>query len=101
MPPTWVLTKIEDAFGKGPGGTRRAAARNLSVDYDLLSNMGRLASQNDPMLGRKAKGRPKALTENEKAYLRECIVAIAGQVGAHNAGATPSQKSMADLPGIP
>ena len=62
--------------------------------------MGRLSTQNDPILGRKAKGAPQALTQSEKEWMRAAIVLLAGQIGAVNAGVTPPLRTIADLPSI-
>lgn len=97
----WVVTRVEAAFGVGSGsGLRQSAASAIGVDYDILSTMGRLASQNDPILGRKAKGVPRALTAAEKAWMRAAIVLVAGQIGAVNAGVSTARKTMADLPSL-
>jgi hypothetical protein len=97
----WVVTRIEAAFGSGGGSdVRRSTAAAIGVDHEILSRMACLASQNDPILGRKAKGVPQPLTESEKGWMRASIVLVAGQIGAVNAGVKPSMKTMADLPPI-
>lgn len=99
----WVLTKVEDVFGGPLGATsrRRTAAQALALHDDILSNLGRLGSQNDPEVGRKARGPEKPFTRNETAWMRAVIVLIARQIGTHNAGAALLPKSMNDLPPIP
>jgi hypothetical protein len=99
----WVLTKVEHAFGGPPGATkrRRTAARTLALREEVLSNLGRLADQNDPQHGRKANRPEKPFTAAEQEWLRAAIVLIARQVGAINSGATLVSRSMTDLPAIP
>ena len=97
----WAVTRIESAFGTGSGSqVRQRAAATIGVDDAILSQMGRLSTQNDPILGRKAKGTAQALTQSEKDWMRAAIVLVAGQIGAVNAGVTPPLKTMADLPTI-
>jgi hypothetical protein len=96
----WVVTRVEAAYGSSSGSQVRAsAATALGLETRILDDMGRLASQNDPILGRKAKGTPRELTENEKAWMRAAIVLVAKQVGTFNAGIQPPPgKTMANLP---
>lgn len=95
----WAVTRIEAAFGSGSGSkVRQSAAAAIGVEYKILSEMARMASQNDPILGRKAKGTPQALTQTEKDWMRAAIVLVAGQIGSVNAGVMPAPKTMADLP---
>jgi hypothetical protein len=97
----WVVTRIEAEFGTGSGSqVRQSAAAAIGVDHAILSEMGRLSTQNDPILGRKAKGAPRALTQAEKDWMRAAIVLVAGQIGALNAGVRPPAKTMADLPAM-
>jgi hypothetical protein len=98
----WALTKIEAAFG-GPRGARNrraTASRALGVDA-IPATLGRLASQNDPEIGRKATGPEVPLTANEKAWMRAAIVLIARRIGTRTAGGVPTPMSMGDLPPIP
>lgn len=99
----WVVTRIETAFGgtsKG-SGVRIAVGRVLAVDHRIINEVARLASQNDPTIGRKAKGPEVPLTNGEKEWMRAAVILIARQIGAVNAGATLSPKTMADLPTYP
>lgn len=97
----WAVTRIEAAYGTGWGSNvRKSAATAIAVAVKVLSEMARLGSQNDPILGRKAKGAPQALTQTEQDWMRAAIVLVAGQIGVVNAGVTPPTKTMADLPTI-
>ena len=99
----WVVTKAEAEYGGGRRGSllRQTAAKALGLEYKILDELGRLASQNDPSVGRKAKGPEIPLTENEKAWMRAAIVLIAQQVGTSNAGASLVAKTLNDLPKYP
>lgn len=99
----WVVTRAESEYGGGKGGSdlRRATAKALGLDYKILSELGRLASQNDPTLGRKAKGPAVPLTDSEKTWMRAAIVLIAQQVGTLNAGAALTPRTLGDLPAYP
>ena len=87
----WVLTKVENEFGRGAakGGARKQAASVLGIDEAILGNLGRLASQNDPEIGRKAKGAVTPFTGNERAWMRAAIVLIARRIGERNASRQP------------
>jgi hypothetical protein len=79
----WFATTFESEFG----GSRKAAAGNLCVDFAVLDTLGRLSSQNDPVESRKNKGQLTALTEDEKTWLRQAIqklITRALEVGSHN-----------------
>jgi hypothetical protein len=64
----WVVTRIEMAFGGTAKGSRvrSAAGRALALDPRIINELARLASQNDPSIGRKAKGPEVPLTNAEK-----------------------------------
>jgi hypothetical protein len=99
----WVVTRIETAFGgtaKG-SGVRTVVGQALAVDPRILNELARLASQNDPSIGRKAKGPEAPLTNAEKEWMRAAIIHIARQIGRSNAGARLTPKTMADLPAYP
>jgi hypothetical protein len=99
----WVLTKVEDEFGRGAakGGRRKQAARNLVIGETILSNLGRLAEQNDPKIGRKANRPVKPFTDNERVWMRAAIVLVARRIGERNAGGPLGRLTMSDLPAIP
>lgn len=96
----WVVTRIEDTYGMGAGGsnTRRKAARTLGLAHNIVDRLARLADQNDPRFGRKAKGPEVFLSDNEIAWMRAAIVLIAQQIGQLNAGAPLVQKTLPDVP---
>ena len=99
----WIVTKVEAAWGgtaKG-SGRRVAVGRALAIDPRIMSELARLASQNDPSIGRKAKGPAVPLTNAEQEWMRGAVTLVARQIGAVNAGAALSPKTMADLPTYP
>ena len=99
----WVVTRIEDAYrGTAKGSdVRTAVGHALAVDPRIVNELARLASQNDRSIGRKAKGPEVPLTNAEKEWMRAAIVLIARQIGAANAAASLTPKTMADLPTYP
>ena len=70
-----VLTSLESEFGaphKGAKG-RKVAAQKLNVEFDVLSNLGRLCDKNDPDEGRKSKIKNEPLTPEEKTWVHETV----------------------------
>jgi hypothetical protein len=91
----WFATTFESEFG----GSRKAAAKNLCVDFPVLSTLGRLSTQNDPAESRKNKGPLIPLTEAEKTWLKQVIQKLmvrAVEVGSYHPHST--QITMNDLP---
>ena len=99
----WVVTRIETSFGGAAKGSnvRTAVGHALAIDPEIVRELARLAAQNAPVVGRKAKGPEVPLTNAEKAWMRSAVILIARQIGAVNAGTTPTRKTMADLPAYP
>jgi hypothetical protein len=90
-----VLTALEQSFGG-----RKKCAATLAIEPTVLSNLGRLSAQFDPLIGRKAAGDQKALTGQELAWLKAAAVRLVRRVGEH-AGSGPLVKiTMADLPSV-
>lgn len=99
----WVVTRIEDAFrGTAKGSdVRTAVGHALAIDPRIVNELARLASQNDPSIGRKAKGPEVPLTNAEKEWMRAAVILIARQIGAANAGASLTTRTLTDLPAYP
>jgi hypothetical protein len=88
-----VLSAVQTAFG-----SRAKCAAALAVDPPVLDTLGRLSSQYDPEIGRKAEGEPKPLTGQELAWLHAVIVRLVRRLGEHAAGAPLTQITLDDLP---
>lgn len=96
----YVLTAVVEEYG--PGGqsrrARRAAASALSVDFEILDTMGKLAAYADPDIGRKAGGPQLAFTAAEVVWLREAMAKLIRRTGELGAGPPIRTLSMSDLP---
>ncbi|HVA84204.1 MAG TPA: hypothetical protein VNF28_04835 [Candidatus Binataceae bacterium] len=69
----WVLTALEDEFGKSKKRRREITANALKVDLEILKTLGRLCAQNDPDQGRKSEGEIKRLTNNESTWVHQTV----------------------------
>ena len=91
----WFLTTFETEFG----GSRRSAAKNLVVEYAVLSKLGDLTARNDPIKGRKNKGPIALLSDDERAWVRDAVKTLmrrAVEVRSGHSGLTPI--TINDLP---
>lgn len=88
-----VLSAIETSFGG-----RKKCAATLFVDPRVLGNLGRLSSQFDPEIGRKAEGDPKPLAAQELAWLQAVVVRLVRRVGEHATGRPIRQMTLNDFP---
>ena len=73
MGANWVLTALEDEFGKSKKRRREITANALKVDLEILKTLGRLCAQNDPDQGRKSEGEIKRLTNNESTWVHQTV----------------------------
>jgi hypothetical protein len=90
----FCLTAMEAATG-----SRRFAARQWGIDYEVLDTLGRLTSTKvDPQLPRKAlHWRAEELSSAERAWVSATVRAVIRHIGAREAGVT-ARLEMADLP---
>jgi hypothetical protein len=94
----YVLTSIEDAYGRTKP-RRRAAARELNIDPAVLDKLGELTSKADPDIGRKA-GTPKPLTADERGWIDAAIALLIRRIGHHASRAVLPPLTMSDLPAL-
>jgi hypothetical protein len=89
----YVLTAIEREFS-GP----KNAARTLALSVNILENIGRLSSINDPELGRKGKEPETSLDPNEIGWMKLVLRTIVTRVIELQSGLKPARQiTMADL----
>ncbi len=88
-----VLSALQTAFG-----SRAKCAAALQVDYRVLHDLGRLSSQFDPVIGRKAEGDPKPLTGQELAWIHAVTVRLVRRLGEHASGRSLSPIGPDELP---
>ena len=92
----WLLTVLEQSFGKG---RRRRAASALHVQFEVLDTIGKLTSKADPAIGRKAAGDAIAFTPAELAWLDAVVARLIYRVGERNTGIDPLPLiTLADFP---
>lgn len=95
----FCLTLLE-----GLAGNRKAIARVYGISGKILDHLGRLSSRHgDAASVRKfpKTGSFTPLKAQEQRWVETAIRAIFRQVGAHAAGASPPQLTLADLPPLP
>jgi hypothetical protein len=94
----YVLTELENEFGGGGRQSRRAAAKRLAVDSAILDKLGELTNRYDPDIGRKAKGPPAPLTDEEVEWILTAMLRLVLRTGELAGRASPSRLTMSDLP---
>lgn len=89
-----VSTVIESSFGG-----RKGTQTTLAVSGSVLSNLNRLSSQFDPLIGRKASTpNPKPLTGEELGWMRAVIFRLTHRVGEQASGRPLKILTLADFP---
>jgi hypothetical protein len=91
----WLLTKLEDLHG-----SRADAAEAMGVDGAVLDMLGRLTAQNDPEVGRKAKGPQAPFTDAERAWLLAASRVLALRQAELHAGVPLAWITFDDLPAL-
>jgi len=89
----FVLTTLEDKFGG-----RNGVASTLCISRNILDKLGRLASTEDPQLGRKASGGPGPLISEDVIWIKAACHQLIKRVMLYEAGIQHlPQITMADV----
>lgn len=101
----FCLTMVERVYGgqrKKGENTRKAAARTIKVEFEVLKTLGKLASERgDESTARKFLRQPSPLTGTERAWIEAVVKGLIYRVGEYSSSVdsgTLAQVTMADFP---
>jgi hypothetical protein len=103
----FCLTMVERIYGgqqKKGENIRKAAARTMKVDFEVLDTLGKLTSERgDETTARKFSGQPSPLTGTECAWIASVVKELIYRVGEYSGcrdNSTLTQITMADFPSL-
>lgn len=99
----YVLTEVERLFVAQRNKPRHAAAQALNVDRAVLGMLGNLSSKKGGTIARKAEGRDKELTPNERAWILAAVRSLMRRIGEYESTDHYQGRplTLAELPTLP
>ncbi|MHA6779606.1 hypothetical protein ACVGOW_01190 [Pseudonocardia saturnea] len=92
----YILTTLEGHLGGKSG-----IASTLNTTVGLLDKLGKLASTEDPVYGRKGGGRTGNITSDDLRWLQAACRSLTARLLRHEAGASIPERLQADDVGAP